>query len=37
MGTSLYMKSILNKFDKYILITNDVGEIIFANDKLIKK
>ena len=37
MGTSLYMKSILNKFDKYILITNDNGDIIFSNDKLIKK
>ncbi len=37
METSLYMKSILNKFDKYLLITNDVGEIVFANDKLINK
>lgn len=37
MGTGLYMKSILNKFDKYLLITNDMGKIVFANDKLINK
>ncbi|WP_297130364.1 sensor histidine kinase [Terrisporobacter sp.] len=31
------MNSIFNKFDEYVLITNSNGDIVFANDKFLKK
>lgn len=31
------MNSIFNKFDEYVLITNSNGDIVFVNDKFLKK
>ena len=31
------MNSIFNKFDEYVLIINSNGDIVFVNDKFLKK